>query len=91
MEDALKYKDRLLQSDQEKDQMDVEYQVEQAKLQLDADLLATKRSLAESEKALVTLKSSFPLNAASIVDQQGDVAELKAGMSALEALKKELF
>ena len=91
MEDALKYKDRLLQSDQEKAQEDVEYQVEQAKLQLDADLLATKRSLAESEKDLVTLKSTFPLNAASIVDQQGDVAELKAGLAALEALKKELF
>jgi hypothetical protein len=53
--------------------------------------LATKRSLAESEKELQEVKAHFPLNASGIVDILGDVAELKAGVKALEDLKKELF
>jgi len=91
MEESLKYKERLLQSDQEKAQEDVQFQVKQAELQLEADMLATQKSLAESEKTLAILKSSFPLQPDDIVETAGQVAELKAGLKFLEDLKKELF
>lgn len=91
MEKQLKYQERLLQSDQEKVQEDVQFQVEQAKLQLDADLLATKQSLADSEKELNNLKSSYPLNPSHIIKVKGTVSELKKGIEELVALQKELF
>ena len=54
-------------------------------------MLATQKSLAESEKTLAILKSSFPLQPDDIVETAGQVAELKAGLKFLEDLKKELF
>ena len=91
MEKSLKYQERLLQSDQEKVQEDVQFQVEQAKLQLDADLLATKQSLADYEKELTGSLSVFPLDAKRIIGLKGKIADAKAGVKELEILKKELF
>jgi hypothetical protein len=91
MEEVLKYKDRLLQSDQDKAQKEVEFQVKQAMLQLDADFLATEQSLAENEELLNKLLSTYPFDVQAIINTKTVIAELQAGIEELKKLKKELF
>ena len=91
MGESLKYKELLLQSQEEKDQKDVQFQVEQAELQLQSDILATKQSLAEAKGNLEVSKASSPFQAARVVDFQIAVEALEDGLKRLEALKVELF
>lgn len=60
-------------------------------LQLDADLLATEQSLAESEELLNKLLSTYPFGAQAIINTKTTIGELKAGIEELKKLKKELF
>lgn len=91
MATPLKYSDRLAQSQQDKDQQDRAFQVEQAELQLQSDILATKRSLTEANSTLNTLKGAANFNSSAIIEQQGVVEGLQNGLKALEKLQKELF
>ena len=87
----LKYKDLLLQSSQEKEAQEVEFKVEEMQQSLDADILATKKSLAGEKASLVRLKSKFPLNAQDIIDTQLRIESLEDGLKRLGLLKAELF
>lgn len=87
----LKYKDLLLQSSQEKEAQEVEFRVEEMSQSLDADILATKRSLASEKASLVRLKSSFPLHVQQIIDTQLRIESLEDGLKRLGDLKAELF
>ena len=86
-----KYSKLLQQSQQEKELKEVEFQVKEASLQLESDILATKKSLASKESLLSSLKGKFPLDANSIVKAQVEVEGLEDGLKRLEALQKELF
>lgn len=87
----LKYKDLLLQSAQEKEIQEVEFRVEEMAQSLEADILATKRSLASERATLVRYKSNFPLNAQYVIDSQIRIESLEDGLARLNALKQELF
>jgi len=58
---------------------------------LDADILATKKSLAGEKASLLRLKSKFPLNAQDIIDTQLRIEGLEDGLKRLGLLKAELF
>jgi hypothetical protein len=88
---AVKYKDLLLQSSQEKEAQEVEFKVEEMQQSLDADILATKKSLAGEKASLLRLKSKFPLNAQDIIDTQLRIEGLEDGLKRLGLLKAELF
>ena len=88
---SAKYADLIQQSQQEKDQQELSLQAEQAKLDLQQDIVATKRSLAEAEIQLLRTKSSIPFNSQSVVNAQIKVEGLKEGLTRLEALNAELF
>ena len=88
---ALKYKDLLLQSAQDKELQEVEFRVEEMQQSLEADILATKRSLAGERATLVRYKSQFPLMAQHVIDSQIRIESLEDGLSRLNALKEELF
>ena len=88
---AVKYKDLLLQSSQEKEAQEVEFKVEEMQQSLDADILATKKSLAGEKASLIRLKSKFPLNAQDIIDTQLRIESLEDGLKRLGLLKAELF
>lgn len=88
---ALKYKELLLQSSQEKELQEVEFRVEEMQQSLEADILATKRSLASEKASLVRYKSQFPLNAQNVVNVQVKIESLEDGLARLIALKEELF
>ena len=87
----LKYRDLLLQSSQEKEAQEVEFKVEEMQQSLDADILATKKSLAGEKASLIRLKSNFPLNAQDIIDTQLRIESLEDGLKRLGLLKAELF
>lgn len=87
----LKYKDLLLQSAQDKEAQEVEFRVEEMQQLLEADILATKRSLAGDRATLVRYKSQFPINPQNIVDAQIRIESLEDGLARLIALKQELF
>jgi hypothetical protein len=88
---ALKYKELLLQSSQEKELQEVEFRVEEMQQSLEADILATKRSLAGERATLVRYKSQFPLMAQYVIDSQIRIESLEDGLARLNALKQELF
>jgi hypothetical protein len=87
----LKYKDLLLQSSQDKELQEVEFRVEEMQQSLEADILATKRSLAGERATLVRYKSQFPLMAQYVIDSQIRIESLEDGLARLNALKQELF
>jgi len=91
MGESLKYKELLLQSQEEKDQKDVQFQVEQAELQLQSDILATKQSLAEAKGNLDTAKCACPFDATEVINYQVEVEALEDGLKRLTTLKEELF
>ena len=85
----INYKERKLVSEEQKSQKDVEFAIENAKLQLSSDILATKQELATKEAALEDAKSDVPLDTERIINLMADVEALKDGVKKLEALKKE--
>jgi hypothetical protein len=88
---SAKYADLIQQSQQEKDQQELSLQADQAKLDLQQDIVATKRSLAEAEIRLLRTKSSIPFNSQAVVNAQIGVEGLKEGLARLNALDAELF
>lgn len=88
---ALKYANLLQQSQQEKDNQELEFQVEAAKQQLEADILATKRELAIENKKLLEAKSSRTFNSQKIIDVQIKIEGLQDGLARLNNLLAELF
>lgn len=88
---ALKYADLLQQSQQDKEGQEVAYKVKKAKLDLQADILATEQSLAEKQACLVRVKSEFPLAPQRIIDIEIEIEGLEDGLARLQALEEELF
>lgn len=63
--------------------------MEEQKLQLQANLLATKQSLAEAKRKLTSAKTEYPLNFEEIVRLQTRIDSLTSGITCLESLKEE--
>ena len=85
------YQQLLSKSQVEKNQEEMQAQVESAELQLQADLLATRKSLAKSKRELDELKSSPNFNPSLIISKKKEVEGFEEGVKELEALRKELF
>lgn len=85
----INYKDKKLVSEEQKSQQDIEFAVENAKLQLCSDILATKQELATKEAMLAEAKTDVPLNTERLINLMADIEGYKDGVKKLEALKKE--
>ena len=70
-------------------QQEVSFMVNEAKLQFEADLLATKRALAAKKKDLEDAKMTYPLNTKTIIDLQIEVEGLEDGIKRMDKLRKE--
>lgn len=81
----------LTQSQESREQEELQNQVEQDKLQLKSDQLATQQALAKAKQKLSTLKSAAVLSPANIIAQEVVVDDLDRGLKALNKLEKELF
>jgi GTP-binding protein EngB required for normal cell division len=87
---SLKYADLLAQSHEEKSIEDRQYLVEQKKLQLQADILATKKSLGEAKKEKTELLRSPDLSFKALADAEDRIEELEKGVARLQSYN-ELF
>ena len=83
------FKNKKLLSQEEASEKDVQFYVEESKLQLQADLLSTRRSLESKKAALEEAKTTYPLDCTNIVELMDEVEGLKKGIKNLEALQKE--
>ena len=85
----LNFKEGKALSSEELSQREVNRAVENAKLQLTADISATKYALADKKDELEVAMTTSPLNTKTIIDLQVEVENLEDGLSRLEKLKKE--
>ena len=90
MELKINYKKRELLSQEETSTQEVEFAVEDAKLQLQSDILATKKSLEIKKSELQDAKNTYPLNTEVIIDLVMEVEGLKKGIKMLTKLQEEL-
>ena len=85
----LNFKDGKALSSEELSQREINRAVENAKLQLAADISATKYALADKKDELEVAMTTSPLDTKTIINLQVEVENLEDGLSRLEKLKKE--
>ena len=71
------------------DQENLEYSIEETKLDLESQKLALQRSLSTAEKELASLKTDFPINIKDIYEKSLAVEEYKKQLSFVEKLQAE--
>ena len=76
-------------SSEEVSQKEVKYAVENAKLQLQSDILATESALADKKAELDEAKTTYPLDSLNIVNLEIEVENLEDGLLRLKKLKDE--
>ena len=86
----LDYKNRKPLSSEAQDQKEVEFAVQNTRLQFEADKLATKRAIAEYQEKLDNLKSDYPIDIQEIITTQEYLKNLQAGLEAIVDLQKQL-
>lgn len=86
----INYKERKALSSEEQSQKEVSRAVENAKLQLQSDILATQSALEDKKQELDDAKTTYPLNAITIVNLMTEVEGLEDGLKKLKALQEEL-
>ena len=87
----LTYLERLKQPSTERDIEELQHQSDSAKLQLESDILATKKSLKNAERELEASKSAVPFNVENISNKKDEVDALQRGLEYLKELHTELF
>lgn len=63
----------------------------QASLQLESDLIATRRLVALATRKLAKAKSAQPLSGQNVVNAMNELEDYQKGLTILESLKAELF
>lgn len=88
---AKKYFVLLSQDQKQKDAEAVKFQVEEAELQLSADILETQRALAAAKSKMAGIKSSFPFDAKYAIEVAEEIKGYENGLKYLQEFKAELF
>ena len=86
----LNFKERRPVSSEELSQKEVNKAVENAKLQLAADISATRYALADKKEDLEIAMSTSPLDSKKIINLQVEVENLEDGLNRLEKLQEDL-
>ena len=86
----INYKTRELIDPETIDQKEIEFAVEETSLNLQQDIVATKRELESAKMRLEVVKSTYPLDVDAYIGAKQDVESCKAGLEDLEELKEEL-
>ena len=87
---SLKLKDLYQESPEEKDLAAMQLSLDQGKLQLDTDLLATQQELSKAKARYEKALRNKPFDPQSIIGYKNEVRSLEAGIEDLNSLK-ELF
>ena len=85
------YKNQKMISTEQLNNQQVEFNVRQAKLQLQADILKTEQLISEGEAKLKLAKQTYPFNSERIIDSQLELEAYQEGLKRLKELETELF
>ena len=85
----INYKEKKILNQEEISNKDVEYAVEETKLKLQSDILATKRDLQISENRLQELKTTYPFQVDKYFEELENNISIKKGLEELNKLKDE--
>lgn len=85
----INYKEKKILNQEEISNKDVEYAVEETKLKLQSDILATKRDLQISENTLQELKTTYPFQVDKYFEELENNLSIKKGLDELNKLKEE--
>lgn len=88
---ATKYQGIISKSKEVKDSEAIENSVEEARIQMDADILEAKRKMVGATKYVESTIARTPFNSANVVNAQEDAEVAKAHYQALVDLKADLF
>ena len=83
------YANRKNLSQEVVDQENLEYSIEQTKLDLEGQKLTTQKLLSQAEKELVSLKTDYPLNTEALYKKALEVEERMNQLGFIEALQAE--
>jgi ACT domain-containing protein len=86
-----KYKDRLAQSQDLKEEQKIQFKVEKTNLQLKGTLLSTQEKLAQARLDLESLKGQYPLDPQAVINKKNDVRDLENGEKDIQDLIAELM
>lgn len=86
----LNFKERKAVSSEELSQKEINRAVENAKLQLVADISATKYALADKRESLEVAMTTSPFDSKKIIDLQVEVENYEDGLERLEKLQEDL-
>lgn len=64
--------------------------MQESALQLQADKLATKKSLVNAKSELIAAETAYPLVSINIINAENKIANLEAGIKSLTAIAKRL-
>ena len=90
-EKKMTYLERRSMTEDQIDQVDLQLENAQNKLQLESDILVTQSEVMKAEARLSNLKSAQVLSANDIISAQNELEGLTSGLKAIQALMKELF
>jgi hypothetical protein len=91
METQLKRIDRLQLSQQNKDTLVIQFQVQKDSLKLQSDILATEESIANQKIVIEELKNSKAFSPRDIINAKVELENLEDGVRRLKELQKEEF
>ena len=86
-----KFAERVLQSKEDKEQLELSWEIEDAEKQLQEDITASERALMVAKRTLETSYGKLPLVSQNILDAQDEVESLEEGVKKLKSLLKLLF
>ena len=83
----LKLKDLYQESQADKDQQDLQLELEQAGVQLKVDVLSTTKALSEAKQVYNQTLRTRPFNSSNIIAAKMEVDALEAGLAELKLLE----
>ena len=86
----LNYKTKVLLSAEETSQKDINYAVERTKLELSADILATRQKIAELQSDIEKVKTTYPLDTKAYIELTDELEQYNKGLDKVLTLQKEL-
>ena len=88
---VLKLRELYQMSQEDRDQEELDFSIEEASQQVDADLTATKKELSSAKKQLKDAFRANPINVSSIFDAEDKIEGYEAGLKRLNKFKEERF
>ena len=85
----INYKEKRFISEEEQNSRDIEFMVEDTKLQFQKDLLETKKEYEAARLLLADLKTNYPLDVQAIIDAQIDVENYSDAITRMDELAEE--